>query len=54
MLRKSIDGNFCASPDLDLDPVFNRIRATPEFQKIRQDAIQCQERFLQWRAQNAP
>ncbi len=54
MLRMSVDRHYCSYPALDSDPLFARIRGTPEFQQIRQSAIQCQQSFLQWRAQNAP
>jgi TolB-like protein/Flp pilus assembly protein TadD len=54
LLRHSVDRHYCAYPSLDNDPVFASIRSTPEFQQIRQTAIQCQQSFLRWRVQNAP
>jgi TolB-like protein len=54
MLRTAVNRHYCSYPALDNDPLFAGIRATPEFQQIRQSAIQCQQSFLQWRAQNAP
>src|SRR5262249_1432461 len=54
MLRIAVNRHYCAYPALDNDPLFARIRGTPEFRDIRQAAIQCQRSFVQWRAQNAP
>jgi len=54
VLRLSVDRHYCAYPALDNDPLFASIRSTPEFQQIRQAAIQCQQSFLRWRAENAP
>jgi len=54
LLKLSVDRHYCAYPALENDPLFAAIRSTPEFQQIRQAAIQCQQSFLQWRAQNAP
>jgi hypothetical protein len=54
MLRIAVNRHYCSYPALDNDPLFARLRSTPEFQQIRQAAIQCQQSFLQWRAQNAP
>jgi eukaryotic-like serine/threonine-protein kinase len=54
LLRLSVDRHYCAYPALDNDPLFASIRSTPEFQQIRQSAIQCQQNFLRWRVENAP
>jgi len=54
LLRLSIERHYCAYPALDNDPLFASIRSTPEFQQIRQTAIQCQQSFLRWRVENAP
>lgn len=54
LLRLSVDRHYCAYPALDSDPLFTRMRGNPQFQQIRQSAIQCQQSFLNWRAQNAP
>jgi eukaryotic-like serine/threonine-protein kinase len=54
LLRLSVDRHYCAYPALDNDPLFASIRSTPEFQQIRQSAIQCQQSFLRWRVENAP
>ncbi|HJT17112.1 MAG TPA: hypothetical protein VJ853_06985, partial [Thermoanaerobaculia bacterium] len=52
LLQTMAARNFCAYPALDHVPAFNAFRNTPEFWQIRNDAIQCQQRFLQWRAAN--
>ena len=54
MLRVSVDRGYCCYPALDRDRAFDAIRKTPEFQQVRNSAIQCQQRFLQWRTQNTP
>ena len=54
MLRMGVSRHYCAYPALDADPLLARFRGNPEFQKIRQAAIECQQSFVNWRAQNAP
>ena len=54
LLRIAVDRHYCSYPAMDEDPLFAKIRSTSEFQQIRKAAIQCQQSFLQWRAQNAP
>ena len=54
MLQLAVERNFCSYPALDLSPAFASMRSTPEFLQIRQSAMQCQQRFLDWRAKNAP
>ena len=54
LLGRAIDLSYCSYTAMDLDPAFDSIRATPEFRQIRQRAIDCQQRFVQFRAQNAP
>ena len=54
LMRRSVEMNLCPYPAIDTDPAFAGIRDRPEFRQIRQTAIQCQQRFLHWRAQNAP
>jgi hypothetical protein len=53
LLRKVVEKNYCAYPAMDTDPAFDTIRNTPEFSKIRQAGIACQQRFLQFRSQVA-
>jgi TolB-like protein/predicted Ser/Thr protein kinase len=54
VLRAAVDKGACSYPALDRGRAFDAVRNTPEFQQIRTAAIQCQQRFVQWRAQNAP
>jgi DNA-binding winged helix-turn-helix (wHTH) protein/TolB-like protein/tetratricopeptide (TPR) repeat protein len=44
-LKKAIQGNYCSYPNLEQDPLFNRIRQTPEFAELRHFGIQCQQSF---------
>jgi serine/threonine protein kinase/tetratricopeptide (TPR) repeat protein len=50
LLRKAVEGNYCAYPALDRDPLFDSIRKKPEFAEIRKLGIACQQRFLAHRA----
>ncbi|HEY8133997.1 MAG TPA: hypothetical protein VII12_19130, partial [Thermoanaerobaculia bacterium] len=54
LLRRSVEKRYCAYPAMDADPAFAQIRGTPQFQEIRQMAIACQQRFLQFRSQLPP
>jgi eukaryotic-like serine/threonine-protein kinase len=51
LLRSAVEKKFCSYPAMDTDPAFDTIRNTSEFSKIRQQAIACQQRFLQFRSQ---
>jgi len=37
--------NFCVYPAVDHDPMFDKIRESPEFKAARQGAIECLQRF---------
>jgi hypothetical protein len=37
--------NFCVYPAVDHDPMFDKIRQSPEFKAARQVGIDCQRRF---------
>jgi TolB-like protein len=51
LLRASVEGNFLAYPGMDRDPLFTRIRATPEFAAIRALAIERQRQIVEpWKA----
>ena len=54
LLRFAVDRNYCAYPAIDRDPSFQALRSNPEFRQIRQEMIDCQARFLDWRSKNAP
>jgi hypothetical protein len=44
-LQLAIDGNHCSYPTMDMDPLFDAIRFSPEFAKTRDAAIACHDRF---------
>jgi len=44
-LRRAVDGNYCAYPALDSDPLLDSVRKTPEFQAVRQSASSCHSGF---------
>jgi TolB-like protein len=46
LLRSAIEQNYCASSALQADPLWARVRGTPEFAELQSLANQCQERFL--------
>ncbi|MBI3644554.1 MAG: hypothetical protein HY233_01095 [Acidobacteriales bacterium] len=46
LLRASVEGNYCAYPAMDTDPLFAHLREDSEFGKIRSAAIECRNRFL--------
>ncbi len=54
LLRRSVEKRYCAYPAMDAAPAFAQIRGTPQFQEIRQMAVFCQQRFLQFRSQLPP
>ena len=37
--------NFCVYPAVDHDPMFDKLRQSPEFRAAHQDGIDCQRRF---------
>jgi TolB-like protein/tRNA A-37 threonylcarbamoyl transferase component Bud32/Flp pilus assembly protein TadD len=55
LLRHGVSRNFCFDANSrGTAMVLARLNANPEYQKIRKDAEQCRQRFLDWRARNAP
>jgi TolB-like protein/lipoprotein NlpI len=46
MLRTAVDHNYCSYPAIDNDPMVDSIRNTPEFARIRADAIECNQKFM--------
>jgi tetratricopeptide (TPR) repeat protein len=52
-LRRAIEQNCCAYPQMETDPLLERVRAMPEFTEIRSLGMACQERFLQHRRQSS-
>ena len=53
-LRIAIERNFCSYPAMERVPSLASLRSMPEYPAIRQAGMQCQQRFLDWRARNAP
>jgi DNA-binding winged helix-turn-helix (wHTH) protein/TolB-like protein len=52
-LRRAIEQNYCAYPEMETDPLLAKVRAMPEFAEIRSLGIACQQRFLEHRKQNS-
>jgi DNA-binding winged helix-turn-helix (wHTH) protein/TolB-like protein len=46
-VERAVDGNFCAYPALDQDPIWAGMRSDPELQRIRVKAMACHDRFRQ-------
>lgn len=46
MLRAAIDGNHCSYPAMDRDPMFDKIRNTPGFAKVREAGMACHADFV--------
>ena len=46
MLRWAVEGNYCSYPAVDRDPLWTELRQDPEFQAIREEAIACRQRFV--------
>lgn len=46
MLKVAIDGNHCSYPTMDRDPMFDKIRNTPGFAKVREAGIACHQDFV--------
>jgi DNA-binding winged helix-turn-helix (wHTH) protein/TolB-like protein/tetratricopeptide (TPR) repeat protein len=51
-LRRAIEQNYCAYPEMETDPLLAKVRAMSEFAEIRALGIACQQRFLEHRRQN--
>jgi tetratricopeptide (TPR) repeat protein len=51
-LHKAIAQNYCAYPQMETDPLLEKVRATPEFAEIRSSGIACQQHFLEHRKQS--
>ncbi len=49
LLSRAVEGNFCAT-HMTTDPTLSNLRDDPEFQRIYQNAVTCQQRFLEHRA----
>jgi hypothetical protein len=53
-LRRAIEQNYCAYPQMETDPLLAKVRAMPEFGEIRSLGIACQQHFLEHRKQRSP
>jgi DNA-binding winged helix-turn-helix (wHTH) protein/TolB-like protein len=51
MLDLAIKRNYCSYPAMDKDPFFDKVRATPEFSRIRAAGIACHDNFINNREQ---
>lgn len=49
MLKATIDGGYCSFPAANSDPLFEGIRAAPEFAYIESAGVACRSRFIQER-----
>jgi hypothetical protein len=45
LIRSAIQQNYCSYAALQSDPALAKLRATPEFPALLNDAKQCQDRF---------
>jgi len=45
LLRAASEHGLCVYPSVDLDPLFDKIRRSTEFQRARQTGIECQNKF---------
>ena len=50
-LRRVVRGNYCPATDLASNPLFNSLRARPEFAEIRAKIAACNDAFLAHRNQ---
>jgi len=46
-LRRAIEQNYCAYPQMETDPLLEKLRALPQFAEIRSSGIACQQHFLE-------
>jgi DNA-binding winged helix-turn-helix (wHTH) protein/TolB-like protein len=46
-LSRAIEQNYCAYPQMDVDPLLAMLRTRPEFARLRAMGVACQQRFLQ-------
>ena len=45
LLQAATEHDLCVYPSVDSDPLFDKIRGSPEFKRVRQAGIDCQKRF---------
>ena len=52
-LRRAIEQDYCAYPQMETDPLLTKIRGMLEFAEIRSLGIACQRKFLEHRKQTS-
>jgi hypothetical protein len=52
-LRRAIEQNYCAYPQMETDPLLAKVRSMPEFAEVRSLGIVCQQHFLDHRKQRS-
>jgi DNA-binding winged helix-turn-helix (wHTH) protein/TolB-like protein len=50
-LRRAIEQDYCAYPEMETDPLLSKLRATARFAELRSLGIACQQHFLEHRKQ---
>jgi len=45
MLKIAIDRHYCSYPTVDKDPLFDKLRSNPQFQKLRLAGMACHDAF---------
>jgi hypothetical protein len=46
-LHRAIEQNYCAYPQMETDPLLEKLRVMPQFAEIRSLGISCQQHFLE-------
>ena len=48
VLRQAIDQGYCSYPGVDNDPRWDDLRQDPDFLEVREEAIACRNRFVEY------
>jgi tetratricopeptide (TPR) repeat protein len=51
-LRRAIEQNYCAYPQMETDPLLEKLRVMPQFAETRSLGIDCQQHFSEHRKQS--
>ncbi len=51
-LHRAIEQNYCAYPQMETDPLLEKLRVMPQFAEIRSLGIACQQHFSEHRKQS--
>lgn len=46
MVSRAVEQNYCSYPAIDRDPLWADLREDPGFLEIREEAIACRQRFV--------